>query len=165
MCSTCESLTDEAQEGNERKIDLSLDDSACVETMISYFYALNYDCRFRKDPCSELEFHVQICLIADKYLIKPLQRLATEKFMYSSRSATVVESDLAAAAMTAYEAPGPTMGICQRITQVAIEKHLFDTAKHDDVASPFEKAMQAYPRLGIATAVALKPSGGCRYCD
>lgn len=60
-------------------IDLHDDDSEIVDTMLYYMY--HFDYRDDKDNGPDpLLLHIRLFMLADKYIIEPLQTLATEKF-------------------------------------------------------------------------------------
>ena len=90
--------------------------------MVEYFYNLDYSEDTTADLGSPLANHVRMCVIADKYDIKPLQDLAIQKFKKRTESDKMTEGELTEAALIAYEFLEPSREICAHIVNLVVEK-------------------------------------------
>ena len=135
------------QEEKDRIIDLSLEDPDSVGAFVYYLYNLNYDAALFREHGDHLSLHAHMCILGDKYEMRPLQDLATEKFKKQTTNSLPTGSDLANAALCAYDAPGATTVIRKVIVKLAIDQKQISTEISDEPANDFERAMQACPGL------------------
>ena len=142
-----EGLTLHEKDANDNEIDLCDEDPDCVDALIFYLYHLNYDERAFTTPAYRLMFHVQMCVLAEKFQIEPLQTLAVEKFTKHLEEMEVSEHELTQCATIAYENYGGTVELRQQIVKAAIVRKLFmhSTSPY----SEFEQAMITHPHLAI----------------
>ena len=65
-------------------MDLSVDGRACVDALVKYLYTLKYTAFPSDAPpwdhAKTVEYHVRMCVMADKYDIKPLKNMAIHAF-------------------------------------------------------------------------------------
>ncbi|KAI7043823.1 hypothetical protein KC352_g46407, partial [Hortaea werneckii] len=64
------------KEAKDHRMDLSKDTAACVEALVNYLYGLKYTeppgGGKTDDHAKAAEYHVRMCVMADKYDIEPL---------------------------------------------------------------------------------------------
>ncbi|KAK5124145.1 hypothetical protein LTR85_001848 [Meristemomyces frigidus] len=143
------------QEAAEQKINLSEDDPHCIDALVFYFYKLEY----AKPPSgfSPLYFHVQMCILADKYDVAALKGMACKHFGVEAKEKCTT-AEFAEAASLAYEVDGPTEAIRNVIVSLAVEQCLLVTQSAEP--SGFEAAMRSNAELAIdiakASQIALK---------
>ncbi|RMY13267.1 hypothetical protein D0868_02107 [Hortaea werneckii] len=134
------------QEATEKRMDLSVDGRACVDALVSYLYTLTYtaypsDAR-PWDHVKVAEYHVRMCVMADKYDIKPLKNMAIHAFNDKIESeAAIIE--LSKAARIAWEAIPATEEIRAAIVEFGITKGLLSTRGTNELS----KTMLAYPEF------------------
>ena len=125
-------------------MDLSVDGRACVDALVKYLYTLKYTALPSDGPpwdhAKAAEYHVQMCVMADKYDIKPLKNMAIRAFNDKIRSgpATI---ELSGAARIAWEAIPATKVIRAAIVEFGISNGLLSTRGTDELS----KTMVAYP--------------------
>lgn len=128
---------------------------ACIDAMLYYIYNFKYDERVLANDTglSPLCFHVQMCIIADKYDIPHLKSKAIHTFKESAEGKAMSE-DFAHAAAHAYEASGATREICEAIVAFGIaERALANTAGTE---TALRKVMKATPELAVDYATVLE---------
>jgi len=81
---------------NQNIITLDDDEPATLRVLLSYFYSFVYDDSSRQLTQSLSAFAVHVYAIADKYDVKPLQDLATQKLKNVCNPVTNVEDYIAA---------------------------------------------------------------------
>lgn len=99
-----------------------------------------------------LAYHVQISILADKYDIQPLKKLASNKFKTAKLSINS-RADLADAASWEYDFPTVTEDIREEIVRIAIQfsKIGLDAWSKTDL----DDVMMHHPELAVAIAKAL----------
>jgi hypothetical protein len=128
--------------------------------MIYYLYHLEYP-KYpgRATGMSELSFHIQMCVMADKYDIKPLQDMAVAEFVdvASDRWNT---QEFAEAAAEAFGLSGPAKEICEEVVEVVIENRLLTSANSLDgqpsYRETFRQVAQGCPAMMLAMAEKLQ---------
>lgn len=106
------------QESIIRQIDLTEDHTPDqVNALVDYMYTFQYAFTATTDFQDTVGFHVNMAILADKYDIRGLHKFATRTF--TELSLDNAES-LAAAAKTAYTAPGATVEIRKSLVQSVI---------------------------------------------
>jgi hypothetical protein len=135
------------QEEKDRVIDLSHEDPDSIGAFVYYLYNLNYDAALFRENGDHLSLHVQMCVLGDKYDMRPLQDLAIEKFRTLTTDNPPTGNDLANAAVCAYEAVGATTEIRKVIVKLAIDNKLIPTEICAEPATDLERAIQTYPGL------------------
>jgi hypothetical protein len=88
-----------------------------------------------------------MCVLGDKYDMRPLQDLALEKFQKQTTVSPPTGSELANVAICAYDAIGATIEIRKIIVELAINHKLIATEITAEPVDDFERAMQACPGL------------------
>jgi hypothetical protein len=68
-----------------------------------------------------------MCILGDKYDMRPLQNLATEKFRTLTTTTPPTANDLANAVVCAYDAAGATIEIRETIANLVVENKLVPT--------------------------------------
>lgn len=122
-------------------IDLSDDEPDSIGAFVYYLYNLNYDAALFKKEGDHLSLHVQMCILGDKYDMRTLQDLAMEKIKTLTSNGSPTSSDLANAAICAYDAIGATTEIRRMIVNLAIEKGHIPTEINAEPVTDFERAM------------------------
>ncbi|KAK5124144.1 hypothetical protein LTR85_001847 [Meristemomyces frigidus] len=117
------------KEANERQIDLLDDEPLCVKALVCYFYTLRYTVPDTNDLDGPLTpgHHVKMCIIAHKYDIQPLKRLAVAAFMAAAKKDSAIR-ELADAAALAYEVAGATEEIRKNIIDLGIDRNLLSSS-------------------------------------
>jgi hypothetical protein len=128
-------------------MDLSEEDAGSIGAFVYYLYNLNYDATLFREHGDQLSLHVQMCILGDKYDIRPLQNLAVEKFRKQTLDTPPSGSVLAKAALCAYDAIGATTEIRKIIVKLTIGLKLISTEITAEPADDFERAMHACPGL------------------
>nr|OQO28802.1 hypothetical protein B0A51_04247 [Rachicladosporium sp. CCFEE 5018]OQO31236.1 hypothetical protein B0A51_02077 [Rachicladosporium sp. CCFEE 5018] len=103
-----------------RSIDLSIDGEACVKALISYMYAFDY----ALDDCESEPYttHVNMILLANKYDIQHLLKLANTKLVrILSGTPLKLTDDLVSATKLAYDAEGPTAAYREALVKAVIK--------------------------------------------
>ena len=135
-------------------IDLSDEAPDNVDALLFYLYHLNYDERLFTTPAFRLMFHVEMCIMANKFNIRPLHDLAVDKFKTHVQCTDVSEQELAQAAMIAYEAPpDSTAEVCQQIAKTAIRQKLYVYGTTPGSVSQFETLMRTCSALAADIAI------------
>ncbi|KAH9840440.1 hypothetical protein Tdes44962_MAKER01640 [Teratosphaeria destructans] len=126
------------------RVDLSdQEDPACVEGLIHYLYRLGY-----KDPArGALRYHVQMCVLADKYDIPPLKQLAVARFREVAEK-EYAGAAFAEAAAEAFEVAGATAEICEVVAGLAVKHRLL--APSNEGGSAFRGVAKGCPELLMA---------------
>ncbi|KAI7207905.1 hypothetical protein KC333_g9322 [Hortaea werneckii] len=143
------------KEAKEKRMDLSVDGRACVDALVSYLYTLKYT-TFPSDErpwdhAKVAEYHVRMCVMADKYDIKPLKNMAIQAFNDKIKSeAAIIE--LSKAARTAWEATPATKEIRAAIVEYGISNGLLSTKGTNELS----KTMLAYPEFALDYTKALE---------
>ncbi|KAF2766878.1 hypothetical protein EJ03DRAFT_353531 [Teratosphaeria nubilosa] len=118
-------------EAKSRRVDLSDQDPACVEGLIHYLYRLSYGfttiIKYAKSP---LLYHVQMCVLADKYDVQPLKQLAAARFKEMAKK-EYAGAQFAEAAAEAFEVAGATAEICEAVAELAVEHRLLAPSNGD----------------------------------
>ena len=107
------------QEGQDSRLELKDDDPEQVAIMIHYLYQLEYPVNFRNGE--KLNFHVRMCVLADKYNMKHLQEAAAYAFVDDGIDAYRTNA-YAAAVDEAYTYYIATEAIRKRIVDVMVRK-------------------------------------------
>ncbi|KAK4550261.1 hypothetical protein LTR36_003228 [Oleoguttula mirabilis] len=144
------------KETAERKIDMSDDHPAAIETLVHYLYNLDYDAQLSTtcDSLSPMSLHVHVCVVADKYDIEPLKNLAINKFKLAAQAGIDTE-DFAKAALQAYGTALATRPICDSIVMLAVERNLpFSAYVAGPGRSAFTTAMRQCADLAVDFAEA-----------
>ncbi|USW54350.1 Putative BTB/POZ domain-containing protein [Septoria linicola] len=126
-------------ETKQRKIDVSEHDPTHVESLVNYLYS------------SRLCFHVEMCVLADKYDIQGLVKLSATKFELLVNS-TSSPAEIAPAAAIAYEAASVTKAIRKNLIAHVIKQGLFSYATK---CEELEMVMKEYPEFAIDMARAM----------
>lgn len=133
-------------------IDLSdEEDPQCIDKLVYYLYNLNYDQRIVDQSANRCYFDVQMCIMADKYDVLPLQLLAEEHFKCEAGK-TLWNGELGKAALLAYEYPHVTKTIREHVVNLIIKDDLRAFASKNP-GSGIERLMREC--ADVATDVAL----------
>lgn len=98
-----------------------------------------------------MTYHVQMCIMADKYDIQPLKILAIEAFQTAAKGTSTAE-ELAGSAALAYQAASATGNIGKTIIDIGIERSLLSSAHR----SPLGLVMETVPEFARDYARALE---------
>lgn len=142
------------KEASQRTLDLSEYYSDILDAFVEYMYYFDYDSSIEKHyPTEEglLEFHVQMCVIADKYDMQPLKALAVKKFK-AALDNTNSTDDLADAARCAYDASPATEEIREQIVKKAAKDPLVGV--NAAPKTTLEDVMMKYPEFAVTVAKA-----------
>ncbi|GAB1736537.1 hypothetical protein NU219Hw_g7684t1 [Hortaea werneckii] len=143
------------KEAKDNRMDLSVDTNACVEALVNYLYGLRYtesaDGGKTGDHAKAAEHHVRMCVMADKYDIEPLKRLAIDAF-YNELQCDLASIELSKAARIAWEAGPATEEIRTAIVAFGISNGLLSTKGTTELS----KTMIAYPEFALDYAKAVE---------
>ncbi|KAI6874951.1 hypothetical protein KC338_g982 [Hortaea werneckii] len=143
------------KEAKDHRMDLSVDTAACVEALVNYLYGLKYTeppgGGKTDDHAKAAEYHVRMCVMADKYDIEPLKRLAIDAFNYELQCDS--ESiELSKAAHIAWETGPATEEIRKAIVAFGIDKGLLSTKGTTELSN----TMIAFPQFALDYAKAVE---------
>ncbi|RMY44211.1 hypothetical protein D0865_10709 [Hortaea werneckii] len=143
------------KEAMEKRMDLSVDGRACVDALVSYLYTLKYT-TFPSDErpwdhAKVAEYHVRMCVMADKYDIKPLKNMANHAFNDKIESEVAI-IELSKAARTAWEATPATKEIRAAIVEYGISNGLLSIKGTNELS----KTMLACPEFALDYTKALE---------
>ena len=126
-----------------------------MNTLIHYLYNFSYSETENTAAgiFSTLCFHVQMCIIADKYDIKHLKARAIDLFTAAAKGKAKT-SEFAGAASQAYEASTVTRGICDAIVTIGVEEKALSSTSGAD--SALRKIMEATPESAVDYATFLE---------
>jgi hypothetical protein len=137
-------------------VDLSDDNPDSVDALVQYCYKLDYGFPQHSLIGNEFLFHLQVCIVADKYDIAPLQTLATHKFRHLCTTTKIYLQHFAEAAALAYEFSEPAKDIRGIIVETAIEQNLLaEDTVDEEGANPWVDFMRSCGDLATDVAVAL----------
>ncbi|KAI6835664.1 hypothetical protein KC332_g4608 [Hortaea werneckii] len=136
------------KEAEEKRMDLSVDGRACVDALVKYLYTLKYTAFPSDAPpwdhAKTVEYHVRMCVMADKYDIKPLKNMAIHAFNDKIESEVAI-IELSKAACIAWEATPATKEIRAAILEFGISNGLLSTRG----TSKLSETMFAIPEFGL----------------
>ena len=137
------SIAYEKQEAHERKLDLSVHGLACVERLVAYMYALDYE----GGVVDEIQIDVRIYGLADMFDIAALKETALAKFkqdisawdvkFVKAHQALIVDTIRAA-----YDGPYPS--ICEPL----VHKLVGLCGRSEDVTAPLLDLIEEIPTFG-----------------
>ncbi|KAK5726546.1 hypothetical protein LTR17_012669 [Elasticomyces elasticus] len=144
----CDGEFEEAQQG---VITLREDDPLVVAAMFSFMYT----CDYLDDPepdskegTSPIVFDVHVHILADKYDLPDLAKLATEKFEKRAQMEWKDETFAEAAELVYTVDAAVTAPLRETVLAVAID-HAGDLTK-DDIGARFQQAANTVPALGLS---------------
>jgi hypothetical protein len=144
------------KEATTGTVDLSDDNPDSVDALVQYCYKLDYGLPQLSLISNEFLFHLQVCIVADKYDIAPLQTLATHKFRHLCTTTKIYLQHFAEVAALAYEFSEPAKDVRAIIVETAIEQNLIaEETLDEEGANPFVDFMRSCGDLAIDVAVAL----------
>ncbi|KAK4499360.1 hypothetical protein PRZ48_009873 [Zasmidium cellare] len=141
------------KEASHRTLDLSEYDHDIVDGLVEYLYHFKYDSATEKHHQHQgaLTFHVQMCILGDKYDMESLKNVAAHQFKLTLRTNCSPE-DFADAARYAYDASPVTEEIRKAIVSKATQDP--KVGVDPEGKTPFEDVMEEYPELAVAIAKA-----------
>ncbi|EME43778.1 hypothetical protein DOTSEDRAFT_130545 [Dothistroma septosporum NZE10] len=137
----------EFSEAHQKQHDLSEHEVEHVNQLVAYLYHFQYDAFPSHDPSENACFHVNMCLIGDKYDISNLQRLASREFASCITGIPDYARGLVDAIKLAYSVDGPTAEIRKAIIKQVIDGDL--VAVEGEGKNILEDLMESYPRFAI----------------
>ncbi|KAK5727351.1 hypothetical protein LTR15_003245 [Elasticomyces elasticus] len=159
------------REATENVITLRDDDPDVVAAMLGYMYSFEYATICDGDAlgkelvggaigASELVFHVRVHIIADKYDVPRLAKLATTKFATAAKTAWPSPSFAEAAALIFTDSTAISKELRERVISIVNIHTRF--LKLDPAGAHFRDAMSSAPALAIALWYAQDPGVGDR---
>ncbi|KAI5365919.1 Putative BTB/POZ domain-containing protein [Septoria linicola] len=138
------------KEARTKEIDLSEDHlPEHVNALVEYMYTFTYVYVDTPNFNDTIAFHINMAILADKYSIGGLHRLATSNFKQLSLDNA---TSLAIAAYSAYEAPVATQEIRAIIAKAVVQRK--GLLSHDD-GKPLADAMEQNGSFALEVARAL----------
>lgn len=122
--------------------------------LVSYLYKLDYE----QNADASIDFHIKMCILADKYDIPPLRAIASGHFKAAATMETMTKSEYAAfceAIKCAYSAPDVTEDIRSHIVVLLVDCDAMGLAA-DFQGSALQAVMRVYPDVAIEVALALR---------
>ncbi|KAK5134640.1 hypothetical protein LTR08_006296 [Meristemomyces frigidus] len=137
------------KESKEREIDLTEDFPDCVSSLVEFFNTTQYS---PSATLANLTYHVDMCILSDKYNVQALKELTVQAFR-DEISLNTDNTILAEAAIKAYEASVATQEIRKSITKLTISRGVHSTiwgtalgqvmASYPDFAKDYAQGLEA----------------------
>lgn len=122
--------------------------------LLSYLYNLDY----QQDVAFDLDDHVKMCILADKYDIPPLKVLAIEYFKQAATEEAIYDdqsNSFCEAIRCAWDAPEVTKEIRSHVVEVMVETDAMGVISKNP-GSALDKVVREHADVAIDIAMALR---------